>query len=494
VPSPPASPPAVLPHPSAMGARQARREAAKRQPKFTSLPAFLRFPLLEKYVLITFSPALLTSASSVIGAHFGGAHAVTEWSLILSYVVALIVVIFHVSEVWTLFYFHKRHHDNCWQGEDPPQSNAEVDDPLLALLGWLHVIRRPRLRGRGGFEAPEADGEEPARTERALLRAFCGLSCLLKYNGGSEEEYAGDILEVLPMWLDDAGAGKGVFFVAVQSALQLAIAVLTGLLFANPWQLTTVGGMTNVVSLIAFQVFLVVWVLMYTANDLMTQIDTATGYIFELTATCLVFAANVISQNANGDEDQIAASLAVAGVSAQLLVYSCFVPMFFTAYDSFVVPVVLIFWKSEVSLSETICQVIISAVLLPVTIASSFLGFSSGAGALEELVSATEGSLVGMAADVGGGLSAEDVTADDDGVSAKVATGATAAVAVTTVAVTTAPRTAAQKAPLSSSVTQKAPLSAAAKKRQKRQAYLERVRKKSSSMTAKCIEYGRLAR
>ena len=52
------------------------------------------------------------------------------------------------------------------------QTNAEVDDPILALLGWLRILK-PTLRGRGGYEAPEGDSEEPMRTERALDRAFC---------------------------------------------------------------------------------------------------------------------------------------------------------------------------------------------------------------------------------------------------------------------------------------------------------------------------------
>lgn len=177
--------------------RMAAEAALKmKRPKFAPLPAILRFPTLEKFVMLTFSPALLTSASSVIGAQVAGTHVLEGWSISLSSLIILGVFGFYFNELRTLLRFRRIHHDMCWQGAEAPESNAEVDDPIFASLGKIGLMV-PRLRGRGGYEPPDEDCEEPARTERAIQRAFC---CnFWRYCGGMEER-AGDVLETLPMW------------------------------------------------------------------------------------------------------------------------------------------------------------------------------------------------------------------------------------------------------------------------------------------------------
>ena len=185
--------------------RRLAAEAAvqMKRPKFAPLPAILRFPTVEKFVMLTFSPALLTSASSVIGAQVAGTHVLEGWSLSLAVLIILTIFSYYYNELRTLRRFRRLHHDACWQGADPPESNAEVDDPIFACLGKLGLMKIPRLRGRGGFEPPEEDCEEPERTERALRRAFC---CnFWRYCGGMEER-AGDVLETLPMWTVRAAA------------------------------------------------------------------------------------------------------------------------------------------------------------------------------------------------------------------------------------------------------------------------------------------------
>lgn len=299
------------------------------RPKFRSLPAVLRFPMLEKLIFTTFAPALLTASCSVVGGHttLGGGHTLPQWSLVLSIIVIVLVVGFHAMELRTLMRFRRLHHVACWQGAEEPQSNAEVDDPCLALLGRLRLVR-PTLRGRGGYEPPEEDCAEPARTERALSRALC---CNFWRYCGGQRERAGDVLETMPMWLDDANVNKGVFFIFVQTGLQLTIAALTGVVYAHPWLTTEAGGMTINVLLIALQVLMVVWVSMNTANDLFTQLDAWFGFTCELVATCIVFSSNLYADSANGDESQLLYSLRLAGVAAQLLVWTAFVPMFLTA-------------------------------------------------------------------------------------------------------------------------------------------------------------------
>ena len=260
------------------------------------------------------------------------------------------------------------------------------------MMGKLRLTR-PRLRGRGGYEAPEEDGVEPARTERVLGRAFC-FSPRWPWRCGLKGEHAGDVLETLPMWTDDAGERKGLFYVYVQVLIQMVIAMQVGILFAHPFNQTSTGGLVNLSGLIFMQALLVVWVASHTANDLYTATENLLCFLVELAATCLLLIANQIAAHADGDPGKLATSLELATVSLQLLIYSCWVPLIFTVYDSFVVPVVQFCWKSDdLSYSETCCQMVVTLILLPITIASTFSGASTNAGA--DLLGNAEGTLVG---------------------------------------------------------------------------------------------------
>jgi len=367
-------------------------------------------------------------------------------------------LIWHAVEVRTLIRFRRRHHDVCWHGADPPQTNAEVDDPIFALVGKAGWVQ-PHLRGLGGFEAPEVDCEEPARTERVLSRAF---SWKLWQSCGGKEERAGDVLETLPMWLDDSNEKRGIYFTFVQMGLQLAIAICTGILFAHPWIETSVGGYFNMGALIFFQCMMLLWVAQPTANDAYTRALSCACYAVELVATSLILASNIIgSAAADDDVDKIEFSLSLAGISAQLLVWACFVPMFFTGYDSFIVPVVQTYWKSEVGWAETACQVIMSLILLPIGILGQLMGVSGGKGM--ELFASVEGALVAnvAAALEGGNEEGTDDEGDDDDAKAKL-------VAVLIAA--------------ASARTTKAHRSKVAVKRLKRTAFLSRVRGTSSDV------------
>ena len=95
-------------------------------------------------------------------------------------------------------------------------------------------------------------------------------------------------------------------------------------------------------------------------------------------------------------------SLVLAQSAARLLVLTAFVPMALTAYDSFVVPVVQMCWKSEMSYAETAAQVVVAAVTLPIAIAQSSFGMGSG-GMAQDFASAMEGSAVELASAVAEG-------------------------------------------------------------------------------------------
>ena len=453
------------------------RQAATR-PQFRPLPAILRFPTLEKFVLISFSPALMTTASSVIGAQIGGYHVLEGWSLSLAFLIIIVVVRFFVSEISTLIRFRRVHHDACWQGAEPPQSIAEVDDPIFASLARLRVMRS-RLRCRGGFEPPDEDSEEPTRTERALSRAF---SCSLWRYCGGQRERAGDVLETLPMWTDDASCGIGIYYVITQGVLQLCIAVLMGALYSSPYS----GNASVILTLIGFQVLLCIWLAIPTGNDVFGEFDSFMGYFSELLSTCLILASNRVAASAGDDAEKLALSLNLAGLSAKVMVWSCFVPLILTAYDSFLVPVVMIFWKSELSFRETLCQALLSCILLPLTIAGAFLGFSGGH--TEALMQEMESQLVVFAAEGDGG-SGDDQTGsgkEDEGersetVEARLAADdAKLAAAIAAMAAAAAAAAAATDRP-----TQAKP-SNAALKRKRREEMLARVRAaaRAASVTA----------
>ena len=194
-------------------------------------------------------------------------HELEGWSISLSVLVMLGIFWFVLTELLTLRTFRRVHHADTWQGAEKPCSNAEVDDPFLALMGKMRLMR-PRLRGRGGFEAPEEDCAEPARTERALRRAFCWSPRWPWRWCCKGDARAGDVLETLPMWTEDAGEGKGIYYLYVQFLIQLIIAIQVGFLFAHSFNVTSAGGLFNLVSILVWQSALVVWVASYTARPL----------------------------------------------------------------------------------------------------------------------------------------------------------------------------------------------------------------------------------
>ena len=381
-----------------------------RRPKFRSIPPILRFPTLQKYCLITFAPALVTTSMAVLGAHAGGKHCMISSHLALSSFCLVVVFSFFAMEVWTLLRFRRLFHDDTWYGADPPCSNAEVDDPALAILGKLRVIQ-PRVRLRGGYECPQDDMREPARTERALNRVF---GCKFwRYCGGGEER-PGDVIETLPMWLDHANHGQGIYYSVMQIGLQLAMAILVGLLYAHPWQGTTSGGITELIVLIVILIVMCIWVMMTTSNDIYVGFEAAMGYLFELVATCLVLASNVLSEAASDDDiNEVAKALSLAQFSAQLLVWSAFIPILFTVYDTFIVPLALLCWKSEVGWWETACQVVVTVVLLPLSLLEAITGSKVGGNA-NEFVGQMEDSIVGSA----GHMQMDATQKDDSGIAA----------------------------------------------------------------------------
>ena len=182
---------------------------------------------------MTFAPQVVQTSCCVIGACIGGEFPVDAWAVWASSFALAATLILFVREGLALRRFRRLHHHATWVPAEPPANIAEVDDPILALGGRMHILR-PHLRSRGGFEVPDDDAIEPARTDRALRR-MCSRS---------RAERPGDVLETLPMYLDDANHDRGVYYNYVQICISLALAALTGLMHATPWGWTTPGGFT----------------------------------------------------------------------------------------------------------------------------------------------------------------------------------------------------------------------------------------------------------
>ena len=308
-------------------------------------------------------------------------------------------------------------------------------------------------------------------------------------------------------WLDDANEKKGVWFAAVQVAITHAIAVFTGILYAHPWATTSFGGVAVVVILITLQVIMALWAMATTANDLFTHLDTSIGFLVELSATCLIFLSNILAEKADGDIDKLAKALQVAALSANLLVWSAFVPLFFTVYDSFLVPIVQICWKSEVGLRETLCQIAVSSLLLPITIVSTFFGGGpSGTNAAAmEMFASMEGGIVGAAAmsdeeeeeeaeaegEVDGNVDDEDAADEGPDAAAAAAMAEAQAAAKAKKEAEEAALVAAAAAAIAAAAAADKPKAAptkAAKKRAARTEFLARVRAKSNRIYTRATE------
>ena len=249
-----------------------------------------------------------------------------------------------------------------------------------------------------------------------------------------------------------------------------------GYLYAHPFNQTSTGGLVNLSGLIFMQVLLVVWVASHTANDLFTATENLLCFLVELVATCLLFIANQIAAHADGDPGKLATSLELATVSLHLLIYSCFVPLIFTVYDSFVVPVVQFCWKSDdLSYSETCCQMVVTLILLPITIASTFMGLAFGAStsAGADLLGNAKGTLVGSSSQFKNLVTGQGEVPDAAEPDAAAPDAAAPDAAEPDAA---APDAAAPDAHV--------PPSKAARKRLKRATFLERVRTKVEALKA----------
>ena len=119
----------------------------------------------------------------------------------------------------------------------------------------------------------------------------------------------------------------------VQIVLQLTTAVLLGILTAQPWAQSTVGGMTVLVVLLLLQLTGAFWSFYHTANDLIDGLEKGVVYLIEAAALVLLLASSIVGQKEEGAEtdlEKLALSLKLATSSATVLLAGIFFPMFIT--------------------------------------------------------------------------------------------------------------------------------------------------------------------
>jgi len=363
-------------------------------PHFKSLPDALFFPNPEVLIFSCFATGVLSAASAVLGAAAAG-YATTVRGLAVSIITIVVMGISYAHQGYCLFQFYRKHLANVWVDAEPPQGKYEVEDPLFAFLSNVTFgLFKPRPREWGGFEAPEEDTAEPARTERALARAFR----LRPVKFG--ELPSGDALSQLQPWLgDSSGKGKtGIFYMFFMLVLQLITAVIIGILVVTPY------GQTLLTTIIAMQLLGVLWcACLRTANDRIDGVEKLVCYAIEAVSTTLILVSGYVAEagESSGDEEvkltNLTTALQLATLSASLLMVSIFFPLAITVYNSFVVPLMGLVWKAEGDCREIVSQMVLTLTLLPYELASSFLGVDGldNAGAvLGEL----EGSMVEISA------------------------------------------------------------------------------------------------
>ena len=377
-----------------------------RRPHFKSLPDALFWPNPEVLILSCFATGMLQCASSVFAAATAG-YATMPTSLAIAIAVILILTVFYIHQCTWLVIFYMHHLRNCWVPAEEPEDKAEVDDPFFALLTNLsRGCFKAKSRELGSFEPPEEDTEEPARTERALGRFFTW-RCLR-----FREINSGDAFSYLPSWLgDSSGSGKfGVFYMFFMIALQLLTGVIMGIFFSVPWGSSSNGGKALLTILLSLQLVGAVWSLcLRTANDKLDGLEKALIYFIEAAATALMLASAYVAEaggNSSDDADSgepgkdlanLKLSLQLATTSASILMGAIFFPLGITFYNSFIVPIVGLVWKSDGDCREIATQMVLSCILMPYEIMTSLLGFSGG-GDLGSVLGELEGSMVELGA------------------------------------------------------------------------------------------------
>ena len=402
------------------------KRCAKQMPKFRSVPRALLWPNPQVAAMLVFSGGIIEAATAILGASAAG-YPMPTWSVATAYAAILAIFLFVASQVRAIYRFYLSYREECWSKSDAPDHRSEMDDPLLALLCRLRLIR-PRSREQGGWILPDEEAVEPQRTELRLARAFdCPGSRRQQQSGGG-----GGSLERLQLWTRDGSASPtGAAFGVVIITVQFMLSLNTGFLFVHPWARTSSGQKARLSTNAVLQVCCALYTAGPAANDVLHGFGIAVVFLFEAAATLCLLASAVVmdggsadaannappamgnasllvsnasdvagnaslaSSNASdlsaaaanasalasaSDEEQlsrVAQALQFATVSASLLSFSIYVPLLLTVYDGIFVPFAKHVSSHEGSISELACALLVSMVVLPIQVAKFFLGINA---------------------------------------------------------------------------------------------------------------------
>ena len=124
----------------------------KKPPKFKSLPAALYWPNPEVALLIMLSPGLVEACTGIIGLWSTGTP-LDGLQAILTIGSALFVSYFYAWQAMLVVRFYRKFVADCWAESDEVTERSEIDDPFLACLARLHLVRpRPRCKGAHGAQ------------------------------------------------------------------------------------------------------------------------------------------------------------------------------------------------------------------------------------------------------------------------------------------------------------------------------------------------------
>jgi len=348
---------------------------AKMLPRFRALPSSFIFPHMQLLLLMSFASGLTTNTVSVYGVDAAGLT-ISTVLYAFSLTTSVLLMAFFAWQLLAVVRFHRSAGKALWVAEPPLESVHEMDDPLLRLLARLKLMR-PRMRGRGEYAPAEDAMAEPARTQRALRRAMTWggiLECLpwirKRQPPLSTEQHAAARYEELAIWLGD-GAGsslRGSCYVLVLTMLQLLIAVFIQI-YAVLGERNAWAQRSSLIACCVLQLLMAVWTVCGDPVDALDALFSCLASTFEFVATTLLLAAS----HAEGD-----AARQLGERSADLLLASVCVPMVLTVYDSLVMPLIRSM-HARITSGQPFGRALIgigaAVVLLPVTIATAFMGF-----------------------------------------------------------------------------------------------------------------------
>jgi len=295
------------------------REKRRRSATFKSLPASLVFPNMEFLIYGIFSAGLTEGAVASLG------DASCEGGCVGVCVLTLIVMgLAFIAGFAQVIHFYWRHCRASWS-ENTVDAARDVEDPVLRLISKLRQRYglSPLGRERGGYEAPEEDSEEPARTERLLASPFS----LLHSNAGD----ACDAMSTL--WLSrSSGNISGVFYDLFSIALMLGLGVALGL--EDVASQANWSAITQAVIVFILQACLALYVLMLSPSiDRIDNFQTWVQLMLEATATFLLLSPLISGSEPSGNTAKLSAFVALI-----LALLAVFLPVITRIYDVVVVP------------------------------------------------------------------------------------------------------------------------------------------------------------